>query len=66
MSEPNIPSFLKPLWARLALVLFLGGWTVVEIMLGQSPIWTAVFILATLYCVWEFLWKPYKAGGRLQ
>lgn len=62
--NPDLPSYLRPLWVRVFLTLGLGAWTIVEAVQAHSPMWMALFALATLYCFWEFIVKPWRANGR--
>lgn len=54
MLGPTEHPWLDPLWRRVVLVVFCGGWTIMEYALG-NPGW-AIFIGAvTLYAGWSYL-----------
>lgn len=47
--------WLDPLWRRIVLVVFCGGWAVMEYALGNSG-W-AIFVGAVaLYAAWSYLY----------
>lgn len=62
--NPDLPSYLRPLWVRVLLTVGLGAWTIVEVVQAHSTLWMALFALATLYSLWEFIVKPWRANGR--
>lgn len=51
--------FFKPLWRRVALVLFCGGWSAFEFYMEQG-VWGWVTLAIFAYAVWAFL-IVYKA-----
>lgn len=50
---------LRPLWLRIAIVVFVFGWTVIEAV-GGHLVWAAIFGAAGLYLAWQFfvVWNP--------
>ena len=46
--------FLDPLWRRIALVAFCAGWSVFELIWGDS-FWATLAIGMTAYGAWLFL-----------
>lgn len=60
MSDARIPSFLKPLWARVALVLAVGAWAIVELAMG-NVVWGALFAAVAAWGLWDFILRPLRA-----
>jgi hypothetical protein len=59
MSDPRIPSFLRPLWARVALVTVVGTWAIVELALGNT-IWGVLFAAVAAWGLWDFILRPLR------
>lgn len=45
--------FFKPLWRRIAIVVFCFGWAAVETR-GNEPFWAVLFGALGVYCAWQF------------
>lgn len=45
--------FFKPLWRRIAVVVFCLGWAGVELGSNQ-PFWALLFAALAVYCGWQF------------
>ncbi|MCB1335551.1 MAG: hypothetical protein KDK26_18400 [Roseivivax sp.] len=60
MFDLQVP-FFRPLWRRVATVLFALFWAGVEIVTG-SPFWAMLFGGMGLYAAWEFFFA-WKGGG---
>lgn len=54
-----LPSFLRPLWARIALFAGVGGWGMFELSLGNT-IWALLFLAFAAYGVWAFIVQPMR------
>jgi hypothetical protein len=56
-----LPSWLRPLPVRAALVGLVGAWGGFEAFLGNT-IWAALFLGCAVYGAWELLVKPARDG----
>ncbi|WP_422039812.1 hypothetical protein [Roseibium sp.] len=52
--------WLDPLWRRVALVVFCGGWTIVEFAAGNTG-WASIVGAITAYAAWCYLYA-YKGA----
>jgi hypothetical protein len=50
---------LKPLWVRVLIVAFAGGWGIFEFATG-APFWGVIFLGMAGYAAWAF----FLAGDR--
>jgi hypothetical protein len=52
--------FYRPLWRRIAIVVIVGFWTLIEIFVSASPFWAVIFAGVFVYCLWAFIlnYKP--------
>ena len=53
-------SFYQPLWRRIAITAFVGGWFAFEALVSQSGLFMALSGAALVYTVWTLIirWKP--------
>jgi len=54
-----LPSFLRPLWARIALFAVVGGWGLFELALG-NVVWSLLFLAFAGYGVFAFIVQPMR------
>jgi hypothetical protein len=58
--------FFRPLWRRIAVVVFCLGWGAVELR-SNEPFWAVLFGALGVYCAWQFFFvfrqKTDKAKG---
>ncbi len=56
--------FYKPLWVRLVLLAFCGGWFAFELLYSKDALFTTISGLAVAYVVWAFFlgWPGAQAG----
>ena len=47
--------FYRPLWRRVLLTAFTGGWAVMELTYAQSPFWATIFGAIAIWFAWELL-----------
>lgn len=52
--------WLDPLWRRVALVVFCGGWTILEFAAGNTG-WASIVGAITAYAAWCYLYA-YKGS----
>ncbi len=45
--------FFKPLWRRVAIVIFCFAWAMIEFASG-TPFWGVLFGAIGVYCGWQF------------
>ena len=45
----------RPLWRRILLTAFVGGWAVMELTYAQSPFWATIFGSIAIWFAWELL-----------
>ena len=45
--------FFRPRWRRVAIVVFTGGWALVEFANG-APFWGVLVGAISLWCAWSF------------
>ncbi|MEM8701436.1 MAG: hypothetical protein AAGF82_06385 [Pseudomonadota bacterium] len=61
MLGPAEHPWLDPLWRRVALVVFCGGWTIVEFTMGNTG-WASIVGAITAYAGWCYLYA-YKGSA---
>jgi hypothetical protein len=61
--DPRIPSFLAPLWRRVAVVVIVGVWSAVELALG-NVLWGALFAAVAAWALWDLILRPMRAAGK--
>jgi hypothetical protein len=54
--------FLRPLWRRVAIVVFSLCWALFELSMGE-PVWAIAFAAIGLFCAWTLL-VAYRPGNR--
>jgi hypothetical protein len=54
MTSDSQHPFLRPLWRRIAIVIFCFGWAGVEFYNGNQT-WGWITIAVAAYAVWTFL-----------
>ena len=64
MSGNNNPVWLKPLWRRVAIVVFCAAWASFELYNGSTG-WAAVAGFMAAYGAWMYLydWKDPEQPG---
>ena len=51
----------RPLWVRVLIVVFAGGWAVVEFLRG-APVWGLIFAAFAAYGAWAFFFERSRRG----
>ena len=64
--QQNDTNFFRPMWRRVAVVVFLTGWLAWEAFYTREQMWMLIVGAVLAYAIWSFFItfdRPSKSGG---